>query len=111
MINWPSGPASIEDHGRPAVDKLLVRRNSGLTLQGLDLGLALLVPLGLALLNWPSGPASIEDRGRPAVDKLLARRNSGLGPRGLDLGSALLVGAGLDKLAKALDKAAIGGWP
>ena len=37
MINWPSGPASIEDHGRPAVDKLLVRRNSGLTLQGLDL--------------------------------------------------------------------------
>ena len=59
--------------GRPAVDKLLMRRNSGSSLRELDVRVWPF-RLELALINWPSGLASINS-GRPAVDKLLLRRN------------------------------------
>ena len=62
--------------GRTAVDKLLMRRNSGSGLRELDLAL----PVGAGFDKLA------QIRGRPAVDKLLMRRNSGSGLRELDLG-------------------------
>ena len=81
------GAGLDQNRGRPAVDKLLVRRNSGSGLRELD------------LINWPSG------RGRTAVHKLLMRRNSGSGLRGLDL-RVVAIGAGLAQVRgrPAVDK-------
>ena len=64
MTNWlkPLG-ASLDKlasgaglkHGRPAVDKLLARRNSGLTLQGLDLGVGPSGAIGIGFAKLAIG--------------------------------------------------------
>ena len=64
------GAGLYQNRGRPAVDKLLMRRNSGSGLRGLDLRV---------------GAGLDQNRGRPAADKLLTRRNSGSSLRELDL--------------------------
>ena len=57
--NSGSGAGLDQIRGRPNVDKLLMRRNSGSGLRELDLGVGPF-RLELALINWPSGPASIK---------------------------------------------------